>query len=155
MSDGYVRQLGRVQNEYRAAGAALKFASEGWNRPEVIRHFDGGMGIAHRDVRDTLANLEATYFVRLFARFEGILEAHILGNHPRIAIGRDRKADWLVGRVARANRVRVDVMWRRRFDNVRRTRNAIAHGQNMVPVTFDQALSVLAHFLRALPERRR
>jgi hypothetical protein len=150
----YLRQIEAVESEYRTAQAAVRFVLANWHKEDVIRGFVDQLGGSRQDLENAAANFEATYFVRLFARFEGILESHLTTNHPLTVMPRDRKVDWLVGTVDRRERIRLGPNWRRRFEQVRQTRNDIAHGRNQLAVTFDEGKAILSKFVNRMPNPR-
>lgn len=99
--------------------------------------------------------MEATYFIRLYAEFEGILKDHLATNHPAVRVPDKPKVDWLINRVIRAESIAIEPPLRAKMNAVRDYRNALAHRkQKIVPgiVTFTDALSRLNTFLARLPE---
>ena len=98
--------------------------------------------------------VELTYFVRLYAEFEGILKDHLATNHPTIMISDKPKVDKLISLVMKAEGFTSDPILRRKMDNVRDYRNSIAHRTraSSPSVTFVDALSSLNKFLARLPE---
>ncbi len=53
-------------------------------------------------------NLEATYFIRLYAEFEGILKDHLATNHSRIKVPEKPRVDWLISRVIQAESISLE-----------------------------------------------
>lgn len=155
MSATYLRQVELVEAEFRTALSPARFILENWHRQDVIERFAGSAVTTRQSFLTVAENLEATYFVRLFARFEGLLESHLRTNHPSTDIPRDRKVDWLIATVDKRERIRLGPNWRRRYEQIRTTRNNIAHGRMQLTVTFDEAKAVLAKFVDRMPEPRR
>jgi len=108
-----------------------------------------------KDFDDAARNLEITYFIRLFAEFEGILKDHLTTNHPLVTVSDNPKVDWLISRVMRVESLTIDPALRRQIDLVRSYRNSIAHRSNAAAVvTFNNALARLNRFLDKLPDPR-
>src|SRR5579863_9023246 len=124
MSGTYIQRLRTIRDEYSAARNALAYVTANWHQAEVIRQ----LGVTPRkDFDDAALNLEITYFIWLFAEFEGILKDHLATNHSRVTVPDNPKVDWLMSRVMRAESLTIDAALRRQIDLVRSYRNAIAH----------------------------
>ena len=151
MSDLYIQRLRSVQTELAAVRAALAYIERNWQKQDVYLDVNvltlGDFGRAAR-------RAEATYFIRLYAEFEGILKDHLETNHPRVAVPDKPKVDWLISRVIRAEGIAIGQPLRLKMDTVRDYRNMITHrhGRSKAFVLFDDALSVLNTFLAKLPD---
>lgn len=99
-------------------------------------------------------HLEATYFIRLYAEFEGVLKDHLATNHPRVKVPEKPKVDWLLSRVLQVEALSLEQPLRVRLDAVRDYRNSITHRARRVilQVSFADGLSALNTFLARLPE---
>lgn len=99
-------------------------------------------------------NAEQTYFIRLYAEFEGILKDHLATNHSHVRVPDKPKVDWLISRVLQLEGISLEQPLRLRLDLVRDYRNSIAHRTRRVIriVSMNDALSVLNTFLARLPE---
>jgi hypothetical protein len=146
----HVQQLRPIRDEFDAARAAVVYLEGAWHKlrdtPEV-----SGIGISQ--VREAVHNIEITYIIRLFSKFEGLLYEHLAVSHP----GRrpPATAKSLIDRVA--SRERVPDPIRDEAQKVRGYRNSIVHqaarlGTAPVSVqSFRQAMSALNHFLAYFP----
>lgn len=153
MSDVYIQRLRSVRNEFDASRTAIAHILSHWNTPEIIEAFSG---VPRKNFEQASQYLEVTYFVRLFAEFEGILKDHLATNHPAVSVVHDPKVDWLISRARRSEGLRIDPTLHQRINEVRAYRNAIAHSAAPAAVvTFQQALSTLNKFLDKLPDPRK
>jgi hypothetical protein len=152
MSGVYRNRLRRIQSELSAAREAIAYVSRHWQQESVVNEIDPV--ITQHDFLLAAANIEKTYFVRLYAEFEGILKYHLATNHSTIGMGDKPKVDWLISRVSRAEGIAADPNLRRKMDGVRDYRNAIAHHRLPAAqfVSFASALSTLNQFLNKLPD---
>jgi len=151
MSEVYIRRLRAIQLEFFSAREAISYVRRNWHKQDIYAeiprlkpsHFDAAGG-----------NVEATYFIRLYAEFEGILKDHLATNHLSLAVPDKPKVDWLISRVTRAEAITIDPKLRRKMGDARDYRNSIAHRTRAaVPaVTLVDALSTLNRFLARLPE---
>lgn len=151
MSEIYIRRLRAVQWEFYSAREAIGYVRRNWQKQNIYAemprlkpsHFDAAGG-----------HVEATYFIRLYAEFEGILKDHLATNHPVLAVPDKPKVDWLISRAARAEGITIDSSLRRRMDNARDYRNSIAHRTRAaVPaIALVDALSTLNRFLAKPPD---
>jgi hypothetical protein len=148
MSAVYIQRLRQVRDEYDAAREALAFVLTNWYKQDV----QGATGsIARRDFERAAHNLEMTFFVRLFAEFEGILKDHLSSKH--IFVPKDPKVDWLISCVLRAESLKIDSELRKRLEDVRTYRNSIAHSSAApVVITFKEALARMNKFLDKLAD---
>lgn len=151
MSEAYIRRLRAVQMEFYSAQEAISYILRNWQKHNIYAEMPS-LRPNHFD--EAGANVEMTYFVRLYAEFEGILKDHLTTNHPAIPIADKPKVDWLMSRVVRAEGLTIDPILRRRLDSVRDYRNSIAHRTHAIApaVTFADALSALNRFLAKLPD---
>jgi len=151
MSDVYVRRLRGVQAEFDAARQALAYVERHWQRDAIYREVER---TTPRDLAVASRQVEATYLIRLFAEFEGLLKDHLATNHPAVAVPARPKVDWLIKRVVSMERVELNPQFRRKWDAVRDYRNSIAHrsGRNAAPMTLTAALSLLNTLAAKLPD---
>jgi len=151
MSGIYRSRLRQIQAELAAAREAIAYVRRHEQQETIINEVDT---VTRHDFLLAATNVEKTYFVRLYAEFEGILKYHLAANHAEIGIADKPQVDWLISRVSRAEGVAIDPNLRRRMNGVRDYRNSIAHyvlpAAQFVP--FDSALSTLNQFLSKLPE---
>ena len=85
MSHLHVQQLASIREEFLAVRASLTYLEKNWfeltsaQNPisEIV-----GVHIGH--VRQSLAHLEITYIIRLFAEFEEILRENLAGLRVRV-----------------------------------------------------------------------
>lgn len=152
MSDRFVRRLERIRDEYQAASGALAYVSVSWHKASIF-NFPGLETVGVEEVQRAADDLEATYFIRLFSVFEGILKEHMAESHPGIRVAEDASAAWLINRVAKLQQPRVADLFRERVHAVRRYRNSLVHsGGNLPPfVQFAEALARLTRFADRLP----
>ena len=85
MSDLYIQRLRLIRDEFEVAHRSLSYVHQNWDGRSLSR-VTLFQGIAKESVRPALRNIEVTYFVRLFAEFEGILKEHLGTNHPTVKI---------------------------------------------------------------------
>lgn len=151
MSGVYIERLRSIRDEYDAAQEALQYVLAQWQK-QSISHSIQTPGLSPKHFQAARANLEITYFIRLYAEFEGVLKDHMATNHPAVVVPDRPKVDELISRVRRAEGFLIDPVLRARLDEVRDYRNSIAHSgrRAVVPVTFAQALSRLNTFLAKL-----
>lgn len=97
-------------------------------------------GVSPADITRAGQMVEATYILRLFAEFEGVLENHLRSNHPLLA-------------VPKAEGLNMDPLIRD-INLLRHYRNDLIHTGDAPKVvfTFRNALSRLNNFLARLPE---
>lgn len=151
MSDVYIRRLLGIETEFNAAQRSLVYADRNWQRHALYRDFGQ---TTPRDLTRTVRGVEATYFIRLYAEFEGILKDHLASNHTGINVPAKPKVDWLISKIIRAEGINLDPILRHSLDAVRNYRNSIAHQtQAAVPtVSLVRARSTLNTFLAKLPD---
>ena len=158
MSEVYVRRLRAVRDEFEAARIALLYVAKYWqphdiqNEPEVAV-----LKFTLRPFEQAQQNVEQTYFVRLYAEFEGILKDHLATNHPSLPVPDRPKVDQLISLVLRAEAVRLDPILRAKMDAVRDYRNSIAHSKRrsgIAVISFVDALSRLNTVLAKLSDPR-
>jgi len=104
-------------------------------------------------VRRAANDLDATYFIRLFSVFEGILKEHTANYQPGIRVTEDVSAAWLIDRVSKLQQPRIADLFRERVHSVRRYRNYLVHPGGNLPafVQFSEALARLTRFVDRLP----
>lgn len=146
MSYHHVQQLASIRDEYVAAEAAIAYLERTWHQmgdvPEV-----SAVRLAH--VRDAARNLEATYVIRLFSEFEGLLQRHLAVRRPGRPI--PRTTETLINRVALRERIPDPI--RDAAHRVREYRNTVVHYRAAATpaLTFRQATAALNRFLDPLP----
>ena len=152
MSDRFVRRLERIRDEYQAASGALAYVTVSWHRASLF-NFSGLETVGVEDVQRAAADLEATYFIRLFSVFEGILKEHMAESHSGIRVAEDASAAWLIDRVAKLQQPRIADLFRERVHAVRRYHNFLVHPGGNLPsfVQFSEALARLTRFADRLP----
>lgn len=123
MSDLYIQRLRGVQTELAAMRAALAYIERNWQKQNIYREINvltpGDFVLAAR-------RAEATYFIRLYAEFEGILKDHLKTNYPRVPVPDKPKVDWLISRGVQVEGLTIEQPLRRKMDAVRDYRNLIA-----------------------------
>ena len=151
MSNVYIQRMRSVQAEYSAVATTLTFFEQHRKEQQVTQQT--GTLTPGDFVRAEL-NLEATYFIRLYAEFEGVLKDHLAANHAHIKVPEKPKVDWLLTRVLQMEALSLEQPLRMRLDAVRDYRNSITHQVRKVVlrVAFADALAVLNTFLARLPE---
>jgi len=146
MSFRHVRQLTSIREEFLAARAALALAVEHWPALHTTRQLQAQ---TLRMMRAADTNLEMTYLVRAFARFEAVLRDHWIAARPGSRL--PPRAETLINRVA--SRHRLPAAIRDAAHRVRRYRNAVAHEtRNALPMTLAEALATLNRFVAPLPD---
>ena len=152
MSDRFVRRLERVRDEQQAASGSLAYVSIYWQKASIF-NFSGLETVGVEGVLRAAADLEATYFIRLFSVFEGVLKEHMAESHPGIRITEDASAAWLIDRVSKLQKPPIFNIFRERVHEVRRYRNYLVHPGGNLPafVQFSEALAQLTRFADRLP----
>jgi hypothetical protein len=152
MSDRFVRRLERIRDEHQAASGALAYVSTFWLKSSLF-NFPGLETVGAEEVLRAAGELEATYFIRLFSVFEGILKEHMAESHPGIRVAEDASAAWLIDRVSKLQRPPVSDIFRERVHGVRKYRNYLVHPGGNLPafVQFSEALARLTRFADRLP----
>lgn len=113
-------------------------------------------GIRFQTLMNALQNAKKTYFIRLFAEFEGLLKEHLSTNHPTLSVPDKPKVDQLITLVVKADAILVDPALRREINKVRDYRNALAHTTtSSLYVELSDARSYLNTFVAKLPAPRR
>ena len=135
-----VRALKATDDEFEATLAALLYVLREWSPLHSAPEF---MNQSLGQVRRARLNLERTYLIRLFARFEGLLRDHLRETMP----GRQpTSARGLIDRVG--TRSRVDTAVLEEAHRVREYRNCLAHDRPPpVNLAFGEARSRLCRFL--------
>ena len=96
----YSDRLNRVQEELLLTDAAIRYIKTNMDRPEISRLPE--FALAKRAVLDGMEErMTETYFIRLTAEFEGILNEHLNAYYPVIAVPDNANFDWLMSRVFR------------------------------------------------------
>lgn len=153
MSDAYVRRLARIKEEYQAASGALAYVSVHWYQFNIF-NFGGLDTVGAEDVQRAANDIEATYTIRVFSAFEGILKEHLAKNHPGLSVAEDATAARLIDRVAKLQRPPISDTFRSRVHDVRKYRNFLVHPGAFMPtfVQFSEALARLTRFADKLPD---
>ena len=155
MSDLHVQRLRAIRAEWEAAKVSVAFMISHQHDQAVIQALappGAGNRVSIRDVERSRDGLEATYFIRLHAEFEGLLKEHLKTQHPHIRLPPNPKVDWLLSRVLKAEGIIVDPTLRKELDVIRAYRNDLAHHENpAVVLTFYVALSNLNRLVARLP----
>jgi len=158
VSDVYIRRLRSVQAEFNAARVALFFTIRNWQRYDIGGEPDvTDLRLKPGQFERAQERVEETYFVRMYAEFEGILKDHLTTNHPKVSVPDRPKVDQLISAVLKAEKVTIDPALRAKLDAVRDYRNSIAHSARRpgaVFVPFVDALSRLNTFVDKLPDPR-
>lgn len=152
MSEGYIQRLRSIQTDFNSAREAIGYIQRNWDKHNIHTEI---LLLKPASFEKAGRNVETTYFISLYAEFEGILKDHLSLHHPHIPVPAKPKVDWLIGQVTRAEQIAIDPILRRKMDNVRDYRNSLAHRTRAaVPaITFADALSVLNTFLAKIPHR--
>jgi hypothetical protein len=87
-----------------------------WLRQRIYRKIDQ---LTPRDFAQAAQRVEATYFIRLYAEFEGILKDHLASHYLEATLPDKPKVDWLIGRVSRLERFSVETPLKRKMNIVR------------------------------------
>lgn len=151
MSGVYIERLRTVQMEFNSTREAIRYVQVNWQKYDIQRDVTA-LKPAHFDHAGR--NIEITYFVRLYAEFEGVLKDHLATNFPAVTVTAKPKVDALITLVLKAEGFVLDPALRRKMDHVRDYRNSIAHRAHASApsVTFVEALSRLNRFLAKLPD---
>jgi hypothetical protein len=149
MSGAYIRRLKSIEEQFEAAQRALKYVCENWRRQELrsdVVIFD----LALKHYQAALGELEATYYVRMFATFEDILNDHFSERYPTNKAPKDLSA--YIDTVGKRNGIGIDL--RDDVHEARRQRNQYAHsGVYGTPsIIFKAARSRLNRYLDKLPD---
>jgi hypothetical protein len=146
MSHQLIRRLAELRAEYEAARAVLVLALRTWTQVAAEQELKG---ITHAAVQLSVANLEATYLIRLFALFEALLRDHWTASRPGTRA--PDSAAVLIDQLGA--RYRIPAQVRSRTHSARQYRNAVAHARpGPPPVAFADALSSLNRYLAWLPD---
>ncbi len=151
MSDVYIQRLRQIQTEQAATRMALAYVGRNWHTHSIYQEAElltpGNFALAAR-------HAESTYYIRLYAEFEGILKDHLKTNFSHVSVPDKPKVDWLISRVLQTEEMTIEPPLRLKMDAVRNYRNLIAHrhARPVLFVTFDDALSILNTFLARLPD---
>ena len=143
----HLEQLQSIRDDYIAARLSLEYVEQAW---EQLQGEPFTSGLRLRQIKQSLARLEGTYIVKLFAEFEGILRGYLTAARPGRRLRRTR-VELVINSVAL--RLRVPDAIRDRVHLVRTYRNALTHptDEEAEVVSFQQAVSYLNHFLVWLP----
>lgn len=151
MSNVYIRRVRAIRLEFEAARQAITYVQRHWQKYNIYIDLNQ---LNPADFAEAGTNVEQTYFIRLFAEFEGILRDHLTTNHTSLVVPDKPKIDWLVSRVAKSEVFKVNTELRRRLDDIRDYRNSVAHRtQAAVPaIPLVNALSTFTTILAKLPD---
>ena len=143
------RKLDDVRDEYGAARLAIGHVLVAGKNDPSLNDLGGQGQITFRHLESCARNLEITYFVRLFAEFEGVLRDYWLD-------GRKRKTNPpmidLINSIASYCFVNNDDM--QNAHEVREYRNDVIHDHLQHPrFDFQTCRSRLASFVRWLPRK--
>ena len=155
MSNYHVERLRAIDTQRKSVRASLAFVLGNWERKNLHAEIQS---YTPENFRQAQADLDAVYFVRLYAEFEGLLKDHIVTNHPAAAadLSPKPKVDDVIAAVVKAEPISIEVPLRTRIDTVRDFRNSIAHSTRgtVVHVSFEDALSALNAFVARLHDPR-
>ena len=145
-----MERLRAVDTQRRSVAASLTFIVGNWERQNLRVEIEGH---TPENFRRAQAELDATYFVRLYAEFEGLLKDHLATNHPAVVLPQKPKVDAVLSAVVKAESISIEAPLRARLDAVRDFRNSVAHSTRtgMVRVSFEDALHALTTFAAKLP----
>ena len=106
--------------------------------------------LAFSQVKTAAERLEATYIIKLFAEFEGILRADLIASRPGRRLRRT-PTETVINSVALRRRIPDTI--RDQAHLVRIYRNFLAHpsGETATILSMKQCVSYLSHFLAWLP----
>jgi hypothetical protein len=151
MSQTYIHQMKSIGDQFEANAGALAYVARHWLKQSIYNEIDR---IGPEDFKKALDSLEATFVIRLFAAFEGILKEHMAQHHSAIALPEDVSMYRLIDLAANRQTPPIGLPLRNRVHEVRRYRNSLVHsGAPAVPtVPFTEALSRLNTYLAKLPE---
>ena len=105
MSDVYIQRLRAIRSEFEAARQAIAYVQRNWQKYNIFAELSR---LNPADFAEAGSHVERTYFIRLYAEFEGILRDHLATNHPSMTVPDKPKVDWLVTRVAKAEGFKID-----------------------------------------------
>lgn len=153
MSSVYIRNIRRIGREYEAARGALAYTERNWQKMALFNDSELEH-VGPQDLRNAVNNLEATFIIRIFAAYEGMLKEHLMQHHAHIAVPEDARAVWLIDRVSTLQSPHIGTPLRNRVHDVRRHRNSLVHAvlAAPLPMTFDEVRSRLNTYLDKLPE---
>ncbi len=155
MSDKYLYRLRQVRKEYDAAREAVAFVLKNWYQPGIGDRIDT---VTLSTLEETARHVERTYFIRLYAEFEGILKDHLVSNHPARAFAPEERPriDEVITRVVQAEGLTINPRLRVRLDRARDYRNSIAHSRRVPvpPVSIQDGIAALGKMLDMLPDPR-
>ena len=153
MSDVYIQRLRSVQMEFNSAREAIRYVQINWQKHDIYADL---ARFTPANFDEAARHVKMTYFVRLYAEFEGILKDHLTANRPAVTISDKPKVDRLISLVLKVEAIRLDPFLRRKMEQVRDYRNSIAHHAftSTAAIPFVDALSILNTFLAKLPVPR-
>ena len=137
-------RLRKIRDEMEAARFALAAAIRTW--PGEAPEGSSGTALTISDLRRALRHLQATYLIRLFGCWEGILRDYWIHGVGRST--EPRLSDLIDSLCARRN---IDPQTRLRAHELRELRNAIVHEDTLeLRIDFPECLRSLATFLAYL-----
>ena len=142
-----------MQSEFESAKFSLAYVSNQWQKQNIL---PDERSVIPEGLKRTLAHLEVTYIIRLFATFEGLVKEYIKDHHPDITLPTNEervKVGWYIDCVAQLQKPRISTVLRTRVYQVRACRNQLMHtGKTATPlVEFEEALLCLSKYLSFLP----
>ncbi len=155
MSEVYRRRLVRIREERDTAQAVVAYVRGHWYSTSIFD--EAGFEVFSREQITSLAeNLDTIFLTALFAAFAGILREHMSQHHPGSHIPENAGAAFLIDQVqvAVAQPVRITVDVCDKVHEVRQYRNLLMHqsGQDILEITFADALPRLSRYVGWLPE---
>lgn len=141
VSNTYFQRLVSIRSEFDATREVLFYTQRNWDKLNIEHE----VRVELRQIDMAERNLEATYFVRLFAEFEGILKTHLETQFPQIKINKFERAEGFT----------INSALRSKLTSVQLHRNSVAHNNiSSEVVAFGSALSTLNTFLAKFSQRR-
>jgi len=145
MSHRLIRELVLIREEFTATRASITYVLRIWSMRHDEAEIAGQKLGATQQAND---NLEATYLVRVFARFEAILRDHFPAAKPNVDV--PEAAAILIDQLGAHYRIPAAI--RSDVHAVRRYRNAVAHAHPGADVVlFADAMATLNRYLAWLP----
>ena len=153
MSAIYINRIRRIKDEFVAAQGALAYVARNWQK-QAIFNDDELEAVGPQDIKNAADNMEATFIIRVFAAFEGMLKEHLAQHHSGIAMPDDVSVAWLIDRVATLQTPHIGTPLRNNIHHVRRYRNSLVHADAAIvsPLQLIEVCSRLNTYLDKLPD---
>lgn len=152
----YIAMIDAVARDYYAALDAFAYTVRTWQTFTTDYEERKDRSLTKSTSIDANTRLDATYFIRLTAEFEGILKQHLRSSHPAVRLPVNARIDWLIKTVkANERSLKIPPAFRAELNAIRDFRNDLAHKEGKAAtVLVRTAIAAYHRFLTMPPDPR-